>query len=129
MEEENKGVSLSESQLALMRILWQRPESSVSDVVEAMREQRSLAHTTVATMLSRLEKRGLVRTRKEGRQFLYSATVSKSDIQKSMVSDLLSSLFLGNARALLSHLVQEDEIKQEDLDHIRALLKDHQQSK
>lgn len=129
MEEENKGVSLSESQLALMRILWQRPESSVSDVVEAMREQRSLAHTTVATMLSRLEKRGLVRTRKEGRQFLYSATVSKSDIQKSMVSDLLSSLFLGNARALLSYLVQEDEIKQEDLDHIRALLKDHHQSK
>ena len=46
---------LSESQLALMRILWQRPESSVNDVVEAMREQRSLAHTTVATMLSRLE--------------------------------------------------------------------------
>ncbi|WMW80906.1 BlaI/MecI/CopY family transcriptional regulator [Undibacterium cyanobacteriorum] len=129
MEEDNKSVSLSEPQLALMRILWQRSEATVSDVVEAMREQRSLAHTTIATMLSRLEKRGLISARKEGRLFFYSANVSESDIQKSMVSELLSSLFLGNARALLNHLVREDEIKPEDLEQMRTSLKDRTQSK
>lgn len=125
MEEDNKNVSLSEPQLALMRVLWSKPDSSVSDVVEAMRQTRPLAHTTVATMLMRLEKRGLVTTTKAGRQLIYRATHSEAEIQRSMVSELLSSVFLGNARALLSHLVSEEEIKEEDLEQIRQRLLNH----
>lgn len=123
MEEDSKSVSLSEPQLALMRVLWSKPNSTVSEVVDAMRTVRPLAHTTIATMLSRLEKRGLVSTQKDGRQLIYSANLSESEVQKSMVSELLSSLFLGNARALLSHLVSEEEIKAEDLEQIRERLK------
>lgn len=123
MEEDTKSVSLSEPQLALMRVLWSKPNSTVSEVVEAMRSVRPLAHTTIATMLSRLEKRGLVSTQKDGRQLIYRANLSESEVQKSMVSELLSSLFLGNARALLSHLVSEEEIKAEDLEQIRERLK------
>lgn len=122
MEEDSKSVSLSEPQLALMRVLWSKPHSTVSEVVEAMRSVRPLAHTTIATMLSRLEKRGLVSTQKDGRQLIYHANLSESEVQKSMVSELLSSLFLGNARALLSHLVSEEEIKAEDLEQIRERL-------
>lgn len=123
MEEDSKSVSLSEPQLALMRVLWSKPNSTVSEVVDAMRTVRPLAHTTIATMLSRLEKRGLVSTQKDGRQLIYRANLSESEVQKSMVSELLSSLFLGNARALLSHLVSEEEIKAEDLEQIRERLK------
>lgn len=123
MEEDSKSVSLSELQLALMRVLWSKPNSTVSEVVDAMRTVRPLAHTTIATMLSRLEKRGLVSTQKDGRQLIYRANLSESEVQKSMVSELLSSLFLGNARALLSHLVSEEEIKAEDLEQIRERLK------
>lgn len=125
MEEDSKNVSLSEPQLALMRVLWSKPNSSVSEVVDAMRQTRPLAHTTIATMLSRLEKRGLVTTIKEGRQLIYRATYSEAEIQKSMVSELLSSVFMGNARALLSHLVSEEEIKEEDLEQIRQRLLSH----
>ena len=122
MEEDSKSVSLSEPQLALMRVLWSKPHSTVSEVVEAMRSVRPLAHTTIATMLSRLEKRDLVSTQKDGRQLIYHANLSESEVQKSMVSELLSSLFLGNARALLSHLVSEEDIKAEDLEQIRERL-------
>lgn len=122
MEDESKNASLSEPQLALMRVLWSKPDSTVIEVVEAMRQSRPLAHTTIATMLMRLEKRGLVTASKEGRQLIYRANLSESEVQKSMVAELLSSVFLGNAKALLSHLLKEDEIKAEDLDQIRQRL-------
>ncbi len=122
MEEEPKNTSLSEPQLALMRVLWNRPNSTVIEVVEILNQSRPLAHTTIATMLMRLEKRGLLKSTKDGRQLIYRATISESDIQKSMVSELLSSVFLGNARALLSHLIQEEEIQEKDLDLIRQRL-------
>lgn len=122
MEDDLKNVSLSEPQLALMRVLWSKPNSTVIEVVDAMRQSRPLAHTTIATMLMRLEKRGLITATKEGRQLIYRANLSESEIQKSMVAELLSSVFLGNAKALLSHLLKEDEIKAEDLEQIRQRL-------
>ena len=57
-------VSLSELQLSLMRVLWQRGEASTAEVAEALRGERDLAHTTVATLLTRLEKRGLLASRR-----------------------------------------------------------------
>ncbi|MFZ6818590.1 BlaI/MecI/CopY family transcriptional regulator [Undibacterium sp. Ji22W] len=122
MEDDLKNVSLSEPQLALMRVLWSKPNSTVIEVVDAMRQSRPLAHTTIATMLMRLEKRGLITATKEGRQLIYRANLSESEVQKSMVAELLSSVFLGNAKALLSHLLKEDEIKAEDLEQIRQRL-------
>lgn len=127
MDEDRSEVSLSELQLALMRQLWARGEAgeaSTAEVVEGLRaEQRPLAHTTVATLLTRLEKRGLLAARREGRGLVYRALVSEAQVQRSMVSGLLSNLFEGKASALLSHLLQESEIGDADLAQMRALLK------
>lgn len=121
-DDDSKDVSLSDLQLAIMRALWDKPGSSTADVVEALRAERPLAHTTVATMLTRLEKRGLVTSTREGRQLTYRAEVSESQVKRSMVSGLLSTLFGGDARALVTHLLREDEIKATDLEQMRALL-------
>ena len=122
MDEDTSGVSLSDLQLDIMRVLWVAPGSTVVSVAEALRASRALAHTTVATMLTRLEKRGVVAATRDGRQLRYTAMVSESQVQRSMVSGLLSSLFRGNASALLSHLLREDEIGASDLEKMRALL-------
>lgn len=122
MSDDKTDVSLSELQLALMRVLWSRGQASTAEVVEALRAERPLAHTTIATLLGRLEKRGLVSTERAGRSLLYRAAVSESEVQQSMVSGLLGSLFEGKASALLSHLLQANEIGADDLAQMRALL-------
>jgi predicted transcriptional regulator len=121
-EDDPQDVSLSELQLAVMGALWSRGEASTADVADALRAERPLAHTTVATLLTRLEKRGLVAARREGRQLVYQPLVSQSQVQRSMVSGLVSSLFGGDPRALVSHLLREDEIAPSDLEQMRALL-------
>lgn len=115
-------ISLSDLQLDVMRVLWTRGEASTGEVAETLAASRGLAHTTVATLLSRLEKRGAVRSRREGRQLVYAAAVSEPEVRRSMVAGLLGSLFGGDARALVAHLVREDEIAPGDLATVKTLL-------
>lgn len=118
---EDHDVTLSDLQLALMRVLWARDEASVADIAAAL-DERELAHTTVATVLTRLAKRGLVSARRDGRQLIYRAEVAEPEVRRSMVGDLLRSVFGGDPKALLAHLVDEREVSGRDLDRVRELL-------
>ena len=113
---------LSDLQITLMRVFWSRPSASAAEVVADLRATRPLAHTTVATLLSRLEKRGLLLAIREGRQVSYRAAVSQQDVRRSMVSALLAGLFDGEARGLLSHLVDQRSIGADELAEIRTAL-------
>ncbi len=120
-ESEDTDVSLSDLQLDLMRVLWARDEASVADIAAAL-DDRDLAHTTVATVLTRLAKRGLVSARRDGRQLIYRAEVAESEVRRSMVGGLLRSVFGGDPKALLAHLVDERDVSSRDLERVRELL-------
>ncbi|MES1243330.1 MAG: BlaI/MecI/CopY family transcriptional regulator [Acidobacteriota bacterium] len=113
---------LGDLQLAIMRILWNRDEASVADVHEALEPERGLALTTIATMLAKMEKKGVVEHRAEGRRFLYRPTVSEGQVRRSMVSDLTSQLFRGDAFALVNHLLSEHGIDAGELNQLRQLI-------
>jgi BlaI family penicillinase repressor len=115
-------VVLSDLQIALMRVLWARGEASVADIAGVLADERGLKYTTVATLLTRLEKRGVVAQRRDGRQLIYRASVSEPQVRRSMVSDLIGSLFGGDPGALVAHLVDESEIAPGDLDRLRLRL-------
>ena len=120
-------VSLSDLQLSLMRVLWARGEASTAEVAEALRGERDLAHTTVATLLTRLEKRGLLSSRREARALLYTPRVSEADVQRSMVGSLLVNLFAGRASALVSHLLDARGVDAGELAELQALLRQRKQ--
>jgi predicted transcriptional regulator len=122
MTDDNRDIALSELQIAVMRALWQRDEASVADIAAVLADERGLKYTTVATLLTRLEKRGVVKPRREGRQLIYRALVSEPHVRRSMVADLIGSLFGGDARALVAHLVDESEIAPGDLERVRRQL-------
>lgn len=114
-------LQLSELQLSLMRVLWAQGEATTAQVHESLAD-RQLAYTTVATLLKRLEARGLLRHRRDGRQFVYAPTVSEGAVKRSMVSGLLEKLFSGDRAALVSHLVGEDPGSPDELQAIRDAL-------
>ena len=122
MADEADDIALSELQLELMRVLWARQEASVAEVAEALAPARTLAHTTVATLLTRLAARGAVEARREGRQLLYRACVSEPQVRRTMVSGLIQRLFSGDPGALLAHLVAERDVAPDDLEKVQALL-------
>jgi len=113
---------LGDLQLAVLRVLWSRAEASSSEVHAALCEERDLAPTTVATVLRRMEDRGLVTHLDRGRQFIFQPLVEEVDVREDMVGDLVLRMFKGDSRALVSHLIEAGEIDAEELDDLRARL-------
>ena len=113
---------LGELQLEIMRVLWSAREATVAEVHVALQPRRELAPTTVATMLSKMEKKGVVDHRTEGRQFVYRPTVPEVDVHRSMVGDLTRKLFGGDPTALVHHLLNEQEIDPAELESIRRMV-------
>ena len=112
---------LSELQLAVMRAVWDAGEATVAAVHEALAE-RGLAPTTVATLLNRLEKRGLLSHRTEGRQFVYRTLVEEEQLRATMVDELTDRVFAGDVAALVSQLLAEHEIDSGDLARVRRII-------
>jgi predicted transcriptional regulator len=118
----SQPVSLTDLQLAIVRILWEHGESTVVEVQESLAPERRLAQTTVATILTRLEKRRIVAHEPKGRLFVYRALVTEPQVRRSMVSDLTDLLFDGSPAALITHLLSEKEIGAGDLDEVKRLI-------
>jgi predicted transcriptional regulator len=113
---------LGDLQLAIMRELWRRGEATVAEICAALRAERGLALTTIATMLRKMEQKGIVTHRAEGRVYVYVPTVRERDVHVSMVGDLVSRLFGGDALALVNHLVDEGEIDRAELAELQRLI-------
>jgi predicted transcriptional regulator len=118
----DESYDLTELQIAVMEVLWSKGEGTVAEVHQALLAERGLAPTTVATLLSRLEKRGVIDHRMEGRQYVYRATVSKSAVRQSMVGGLVDRLFGGDITALVSHLLGASQVDPADLARVKQLV-------
>jgi len=115
-------VGLTGLQLSILRVLWDRGEATTQDVWKHLTKRRRLALTTVATIMSRLERKRVLTHRREGRQFVYRATVTRSEVRRSKVRELTESLFGGNPAELVHHLVRDDDVDSAELERIRAML-------
>lgn len=113
---------LTELQLAILRVIWDKGEATVQEIWESLHAERGLAQTTVATMLSRLERRGVVTRRAQARQYHYKAAVTEQEVQHSMVAELTERLFDGDITALVQHLLSAEDVSPGDIAKIRAML-------
>jgi predicted transcriptional regulator len=113
---------LTALQLTVMQVLWSRDEASVTDVQGAMTGRR-LALTTVATMLVRLEQRGLVSHRAEGRQYIYRSRVSPADVRETVTRELLRNLFDGDVTAFVTQLLDSRKLTREEVADLQRLVR------
>lgn len=102
-----------------MKVLWDRGESAVSDLVSGLADTVPLAYTSVLTTIRILEKKGYVSHRQEGRAFLYSPCVAEDDAGKSEVRQLLQRFFGNSRERLLLSLLGDNEITAEELQRLK----------
>jgi predicted transcriptional regulator len=114
--------ALTELQLAVMRALWLRGEATVLEVQEALQPKRPLAQTTVATLLSRLEKRGVVAYRMDGRQYVYRPLITEDEVRSSALAEVKDLLFEGDVATLVSQLLSAEEVGPADLAKVRRMI-------
>ena len=118
---------LTVPQLAVLRVLWERSEATVTDVQQALHAGRPLAATTIATLLSRLERRGIVAYRTEGRQYVYRAVLTEREARQHALVEVTKGLFEGDIATLVSQLLSSHELRSGDLAKVKALIEAKEQ--
>jgi predicted transcriptional regulator len=113
---------LGDLQLRIMRVLWRCGPLGVAEVRERL-DGDDLAYTTVATMLRKMEDRGLVAHAAQDRRFIYRAAVNEHDVTRSMADDLVDRLFEGSLAQTVSHLLQTREVDEDELTQLEKLIR------
>lgn len=113
---------LGDLQMAVLRTLWKMKEGSVAQVHAALKPDRDLAVTTVATVLSRLEKQGLITHYANNRQFVYQPRCSRADLLRFIIQAWADRLFHGNKNLLISHLLDASDVTPADVKRMRDMV-------
>jgi predicted transcriptional regulator len=114
--------TLTKAELRLMKVLWNRGESTVADVVAATAADGELAYNSVLTTIRILETKGYVIHRQEGRAFLYSSAIGESEASRSEVRHLLQRFFGNSREALLLSLLGDVELSTDELKRLKEAI-------
>jgi BlaI family transcriptional regulator, penicillinase repressor len=113
---------LGDLQLRIMQVLWDRGQATVADIHQALAADHDLAYTTMATMLRKMEARGLVRHRLAGRSFVYAPAVAADAVTRGMSDHLLERVFEGSLADMVAHLLTSREVSRAELSKIERLI-------
>jgi BlaI family penicillinase repressor len=113
--------TLTEQELEIMKIVWERESSTVRDVYEALLKRRKVAYTTVMTMMKILEQKKYLKRTQLDRAYVYRPAQPKRQVVGAMVRDFINRVFNGSTEPLLVHLVEEHDLSREELAEIARL--------
>jgi BlaI family transcriptional regulator, penicillinase repressor len=118
----SKRAAISRGEMDIARAVWELGEATVGQVFESLSERKEIDYSTVQTYLRRLEAKGYLKTRRQGRHKIYRARVGAGQVVRETVDDLLERLFGGQPLALWQHLIQERGITPDETRELRRLL-------
>jgi predicted transcriptional regulator len=113
---------LSKGEMEVARVLWQLGKATVRQVQEAFPAAREIGFTTVQTYLRRLEAKGYVKARLDGRTLVYAPRVEPRKVIGQAVDELVDRLFGGEALPLMQHLIEEGGIRDSELAQLKQLI-------
>lgn len=119
-----KSPTLTDGELRLMRVLWEKGEATVGDVVTALKDRPKPAYNTVLTLLRILEKKGYVTHRKDGRAFIFLPLIDQSDARRSALKTLVNRFFEGSPRLLILNLLDDDQLSPDALQQLKDAIEE-----
>lgn len=107
-----------------MKVVWQLESATVRDVYEALRARRTIAYTTVLTMMKILEEKGYLKKERAERAYLYTPVKPRQQVVGAMVRDFVDRVFDGAAGGLLVHLAKDRRLSRDERSTIRRIIED-----
>lgn len=116
--------TLTDAELRLMRIVWEAGSATVSDVVEALPSEETLAYSTVLTTLRILEQKGYLRHEKRGRAFVYHPIVGRREARRSAMRHLMNRFFNDSPELLVLNVLEDSDLDESDLERLRKMIEE-----
>ena len=120
--------TLTEAEQRVMEVLWRLEEASVRDVAAELEKEKPTAYNTVLTILGILHRKKYVSFRREGRAHIYRPTVTLTNARKEAFDHLVSRFFGGSKNAFAQYLLEEDNLKPDELKRLKSLVKNERGS-
>ena len=117
-----RSITLTEAELRLMKLLWERGEAAVGDLVAAMPEGKALAYNSVLTTIRILEQKGYVQHRQVGRAFVYSPCIAEQEAGRFEMRNMMRRFFGNSRERLLLSLLGDDEVTPEELRRLKEAI-------
>ena len=114
--------AMSPAETEVLRLVWQLGEPTVQQVHDALPENRTVAYRTVQTLLRRLEEKGYLTHKTEGKAHVFCPAVKREAVVRRTVRDFLDRLFGGDSRPLMQFLAEDGRIDKKDIDDLRELI-------
>jgi BlaI family penicillinase repressor len=114
--------AMSPAETGMLRLVWQLGEASVQQVHDALPARRKVAYKTVQTLLRRLEEKGYLTHKTQGKAYVFCPAVKREAVVKRTVLDFLDRLFGGDPRPLMQFLAREGRIDAKDVEELRRLI-------
>ena len=120
-----RPTTIPDSELDVIKVLWDRGQGTVREVMEVLRASgRQWSYATVATLLDRLEVKGMVTSDRSELAFVYRPAISAQDVRQKRVSSLVDKLYQGEPGLLVLHLLKAHPLDPEQAKEVRALLEE-----
>jgi BlaI family penicillinase repressor len=116
--------ALSRAEMEVARIVWTLREASVRQVLDNLPETRDINYKTVQTFLRRLEAKGYLVSRREGRSLIYTADARPKQVIRDTVKNFINNLFNGQPLPLVEHLIREQGLNQDEFEKLKEMLHD-----
>lgn len=114
--------ALSKAEMEIARIVWDLQKATVREVLDALPNGRDIDYKTVQTFLRRLESKGYLSSKRNGRSLVYTAKVRPNQVIRETVKDFVGRLFDGETLPLVEHLIREQGLESRDIDQLRLML-------
>jgi BlaI family penicillinase repressor len=117
--------TIPDSELDVLKVLWDRGRGTVREILETLRASgRQWSYATVATLLDRLEGKGMVTSDRSELAFVYRPTISAQDVRQKRVNSLVDKLYQGEPGLLVLHLLKSHPLDAAQAEEVRALLQE-----
>ncbi len=117
------------AELEVLQVIWEQGPSTVREVMTVLNSKRPRAYTSVMSLMNVMAEKGLLGQKPKGRAFVYSARISRVKILSRMVSDLLNRAFDGSASALVTHLLEQADPDNKELEEIQSTITEFERKK
>jgi predicted transcriptional regulator len=115
MKKDLGSIILTRQELQIMKVVWELEAATVKEVCNALSQQRRTAYTTVLTLMSILEEKGVLIHQRSGRAYCYRPLLSRDQATRNQVQDVVARFFDGRAEQLIATLLKNDMIKPNQL--------------
>lgn len=117
-----KSPTLTEAELRLMEVLWEKNSATVQQILEVLPEKEPLAYNSVLTTIRILEKKGYVKHVKDGRAFVYSPLVERKEATRSEISRLVNRFFGNSHELLVLNILEDQGVDEGEIKRLRKML-------